>query len=175
MQKTINIKTLHFIIFGCIISQFMVNNTANAQSFLISSVGVIAGSSNNATALQFTSNANCINVQSGIAVFNGIRNSGVFELNCTVTQEFNKLGVKMFPNPTRSVSKVKLMNLPPLKDQFTVSVMTTGGIVLSNQTETGASLFQGILLNVSSLVSGSYILKVESSNYADAIKFIKAN
>jgi hypothetical protein len=67
------------------------------------------------------------------------------------------------------------MNTPPLNEEFSVNVLTTGGIMLSNRKETGASLFQGIMLDVSSLVSGSYIIKIESVNYADAIKFIKAN
>ena len=39
----------------------------------------------------------------------------------------------------------------------------------------GYSLFQGINLDVSALGSGTYVLKIESENYVDALKFIKAN
>jgi len=175
MQTEKNKILSRIVLVNCILSILFISTKLSAQGYMMSSVGLISGTSINSTYVQFTSNANCINVQSGLAVFNAIRNTGEFSTNCAVTQEFNKLGIKMYPNPAITTTRVKFMNKPPLNEEFSVNVLTTGGIMLSNRKETGASLFQGIMLDVSSLVSGSYIIKIESVNYADAIKFIKAN
>jgi len=72
-------------------------------------------------------------------------------------------------------TKVKFVNTPPLTESFNLSVWTTDGALLSIRKESGYNLFQGINLDVSALGSGSYVLKIESQNYVDALKFIKAN
>ena len=154
---------------------FFINTTIYAQGFMMSSVGNLATTSNNASAINFKSAANCIEVQSGIAVFNTTRNLGEFVVNCAIAKEFNALGLKMFPNPTKKSSIVKFINTPPLNDNFTVTVWTTDGTLISSRKETGYSLIQGITLDVTSLTSGTYLLKVESPLYLEAIKFIKAN
>jgi hypothetical protein len=41
--------------------------------------------------------------------------------------------------------------------------------------ETGYNIFQGINLDLGNIIAGSYVLKIESSNYVDAVKFIKSN
>ena len=151
------------------------NISVHAQSFMMSSVGIMPGTSSNVTALNYKSNANCIDVQSGIAVFNGTRNFGDFAINCAITQEFNQLGIKLFPNPVRTSTKVKFINTPPLTDNFSVSIWNTEGVMMSSIKESGYNIFQGIVLDASNLVAGSYVLKIESTKYVDALKFIKAN
>jgi hypothetical protein len=47
--------------------------------------------------------------------------------------------------------------------------------MISTSKETGYNLFQGMTMDLSRLVAGSYVLKIESNNFIDAIKFIKAN
>jgi hypothetical protein len=116
-----------------------------------------------------------LDVQSGIAVLNGIRSNGQFVTNCDVNVKFNTLGIKLFPNPVITSTKVKFINTPPFNENFNVTVWTMeGGIILSKK-ETGYSIFQGVIVDMGVLIAGSYILKIESANYADAIKFIKAN
>jgi hypothetical protein len=175
MQTQKNKIFTGIVLVKCILGILFISTKLSAQNYMMSSVGFISGTSSNASYVQFTSNANCVNVQSGLAVFNAIRNTGEFSINCAVTQDFNKLGIKLYPNPATTSTRVKFMSTPPLNEEFSVSVLTTGGIMLSNRKETGATLFQGIMLDVSSLVSGSYIIKIESVQYVDAIKFIKAN
>jgi len=38
-----------------------------------------------------------------------------------------------------------------------------------------AYLFQGLIIDLSNLQAGTYVLKLESDNFMDALKFIKAN
>jgi hypothetical protein len=49
------------------------------------------------------------------------------------------------------------------------------GVVLMQSVETGYNLFVGKSIDVSRLPAGSYIVKLESVHYVDAVQFIKAN
>jgi hypothetical protein len=148
---------------------------AQTGLFVMSSVGAMAGTSSNGLAINFNSIAACIDVQTGVAVLNGARGNGQFAINCEVTMKFNTLGIKMFPNPVNNATKVKLNNTPPLTETFNLTIWTTEGLLIKTQKESGYNLFQGLNMDLSALVAGTYILKVESVGYMDAIKFIKTN
>ena len=143
--------------------------------FVMSSVGSYAGTPSNGLAINFNSNAACIDVQTGVAVLNGARGNGQFAINCEVTMRFNSLGIKMFPNPVNNATKVKFKNTPPLNDVFNLTILTTEGMILRTQKETGYNLFQGLNMDLSGLIAGTYVLKIEAQAYMDAIKFIKTN
>ena len=150
---------------------------AQAQNgqFMMSSMGALPGTASSGLAIQFNSVGACIDVQTGIAVLNGTRGNGQFSINCEVTMKINSLGVRLFPNPVNHYTKVKLNNTPPLTETFNLSIWSTEGALIRTQKETGYNLFQGLNIDLSGLVNGSYILKMESPTYVDAIKFIKAN
>ena len=107
-------------------------NIANGQSILMSSMGILPGTTNNASAIMFKSNNNCIDVQTGLTLFNRSTGSGEFDINCIVAQQFNILGMKLFPNPVVSNAKLKLNNLPGSSQDFTVSVWDNQGKLISN-------------------------------------------
>ena len=157
---------LLFIVLKC--------SMAEAQ-IVMSSIGMMGNASSNISALNFKSITSCIDVQSGVAVLNGKRGNGQFAMNCEVTMKINSLGVRLFPNPVNHFSKIKLNNTPPLTETFSLSIWTTEGALIRSQKETGYNLFQGLNIDLSGLTNGAYILKIESQNYMDAIKFIKAN
>lgn len=143
--------------------------------FVMSSVGSYPGTASNGLAIQFNSVATCIDVQTGVAVLNGARGNGQFAINCEVTMKFNSLGIKMFPNPVNNATKVKFKNTPPLNEVFNLTILTTEGMLIRTLKETGYNLFQGLNIDLSALVAGTYVLKIESSAYMDAVKFIKTN
>lgn len=149
---------------------------ATAQNgFMMSSVGMMNGISSNSTAVQFKSIASCIDVQTGIAVLKGERANGEFAINCEVTLKFNSLGIKMYPNPVHTSAKIKLINTPPLTEIFNLSIWTSDGLLVTTRKETGYNLFQGLSIDLNNMNAGTYVLKIESTGYMDAIKFIKAN
>lgn len=174
----IRFKYIHTLLIVAFIILSFPNNT-HAQllsgSFIMSSVGGIQNISNNSMAVTFTSNAACLNVQNGSAVLTGERGTGIFAINCEVNTKFNALGIKLFPNPVAANTKVKFINIPPLNDQFSITVWSSQGEKISSGNATGYELYQGKLLNLGGLVSGSYIIQIESDKYRDALKFIKAN
>jgi hypothetical protein len=157
---------LLFIVLKC--------SMAEAQ-IVMSSIGMMGNASSTINALNFKSSTTCIDVQSGVAVLNGQRGNGQFTMNCEVTMKINSLGVRLFPNPVNHITKIKLNNTPPLTETFSLSIWTTEGALIRSQKETGYNLFQGLNIDLSGLTNGAYIFKIESQNYMDAIKFIKAN
>ena len=148
---------------------------AQSAAFMMSSVGAIANTTISSSAINFKSTAKCIDVQSGVAVLNGTRAHGQFAINCQVTMQYNTLGIKLFPNPVSSNTKVKFVNTPPLTETFNLSIWTAEGNLINTRKELGYNLFQGLTLDLGGLTSGTYVLKIESTQFVDAIKFIKAN
>ena len=144
-------------------------------AFIMSSVGGLNNMSNKSMAVTFSSSATCLNVQNGTAVLTGNRGTGSFAINCDVDTKFNTLGIRLYPNPVTTNTKVKFINTPPLADQFTISVWNSEGFKISSAKATGYEIFQGKAMDFSSLIAGSYIIQIESEKYRDALKFLKAN
>lgn len=140
----------------------------------VSSIGSIGGSVANVSAINFNSIATCIDIKSGITVLTGKRATGEFAINCEVSMKYNSLGVKMFPNPVQTQTKVKATNTPPLNETFNFTIISANGVVLSTRKETGYNLFQGLTIDLGNLQSGTYVLKIDSPKFVDVIKFIKA-
>jgi len=154
---------------------FIKLSTLVRAQIVMSSIGMMGNASSTISALNFKSSATCIDVQSGVAVLSGSRGNGEFAFSCEVVMNFNKLGIKLFPNPVNSNTRVKFINAPPLTEQFNLQVYTAEGQFISSKKESGYNLFQGIAIDLSKLTSGTYILKITSTGFVDAIKFIKAN
>ncbi len=144
-------------------------------TFIMSSVGGIENISNNSMAITFISSATCLNVQNGSAVLTGDRGTGNFVINCEVKNIFNSLGIKLYPNPVITTTKIKFINAPPFNDQFSISIWGSDGFKITSGKATGFELFQGVPLDFSMLHAGSYIIQIESDKYRDAFKFIKAD
>lgn len=152
------------------------NNVSSISSplFMISSIGSFANTFNNSPAIQFKSTAACIDVQSGIVIFNGERGSGQFSVDCEVAIKFNSLGVKLYPNPVVSTTKLQVINTPNITEIFKISIWTPEGLLVNIRKATSLNLTQGINIDVSELPVGTFILRIESAISLDAIKFIKS-
>jgi hypothetical protein len=169
-----NYKLLHVLALVAIYLCLGTNGVKAQAVFTMSSVGEFSGVSSVSSAVQFSSEASCIDIQSGIAVLEGERGTGSFAVNCEMPSSINTLGVSLYPNPANSFAKIKFVKTPPLTENFNVTVSRTDGVVMMVSKETGYSLFQGITLDVSRLTSGMYTVKIESPHYVDATQFIKA-
>ena len=158
---------------GSLFLFFVLN--VHGQNIMMSSVGVMNNTLSNATAVKIKSNTSCINVQSGIAVLNGTTGLGEFTVNCNVEKQFNTIGMSLFPNPARTLLRAKFNHSVSVTEIFNVGIWNTSGAIISSRKESGFSIYQGIMIDVSGLNAGTYILKMESSNFVEATKFIKAN
>lgn len=164
-------KTFSYLCFVLLLSA--ATKDGNTQSFMMSSIGAFDGTTAISNTIAFRSITECINVQTGLAVLRGIRNDGEFTINCKVDLEINQLALKMFPIPTLQNATVKLQKLPAYSDDFKITIWSLDGVNLLQRNEKGDNLHLGINLDLSKLPIGTYILKIESSKYIDAIKFIK--
>lgn len=147
--------------------------TGLSQQYLLSGMGFFPGILNNTTAINFKSNASCIDVESGIPVLNNTYNTGIFVINCKENQAYNSLGLKLFPIPVVTNAKARFTNTPPLHEMFKLTIWDVEGRLIMSSKETGYQIFQGVTLPLSNLTAGNYIFKIESSEYLDAIKFVK--
>lgn len=154
---------------------FITVHTSYAQQLTMSSMGSMGNTSGLSAAINFKSNSNCIDVQSGIAVLNGTKGFGAFVVNCEEKQQFNMLGLKLYPNPVRTSSKLKFTNTPPLTENFNITIWSTEGELVKTLKASGYTLFQGIIMDLSAITPGGYVLKIESTQYIEALKFIKTN
>jgi hypothetical protein len=154
---------------------FFYFSITKGQVYIFSSMGNFLNTSSNASAVNYTSKASCINLQSGIALLKMSPNTGEFAVNCTIDQKINTLGLQFYPNPVRFISKLKFTHTPPLHEIFTISIWNPEGYIIKTKQVTGYQIFQGLPLNVAELSAGNYILKVESLQFIESIKFIKVN
>jgi hypothetical protein len=152
----------------------MAKSQDNGGVFIMSSVGSIQNWSNNSMSVTFSSNLACLNIQNGIAILNSEKGTGLFEMNCKVDVKFNALGIQLFPNPVNNISKLKFLNKPLLIENFVITVWTADGFKLFNLKASADELLLGKNIDFSSLTSGSFVIQVESPNYIDALKFVKA-
>jgi hypothetical protein len=148
---------------------------AQKTAFIMSSMGNLAGTNNTGLAMNFKSDAGCLDVQNGLAVLSGVRGDGQFSMSCEVKMNYNTLGIKMYPNPVQNFTKVKFVNTPPLTEVFNLSIWSTDGVLVTTKKETGYNIFQGMTIDLTNIHAGTYVLKIESASFVDAIKFVKAN
>lgn len=64
--------------------------------------------------------------------------------------------------------------MPPLEENFAISIWNAEGTKLSSSKATGYELYQGKLIDFSALSTGAFVIQVESTIYKDALKFVKA-
>lgn len=173
-NRSILITLLSLLFFSNYTIGQATENNLGSPIFVMSSVGGFSNISSQSPSVQFKSTSNCLDIENGLAIFNGERANGQFTLNCEVNYKFNSLGIKLYPNPTINNSKLEVGNTPPISESFTVCIWTPEGQLISSKKETGYSLMQGLNIDASVLSYGTYILRIESSMSVDAIKFIKA-
>ncbi len=164
-----------YTITTCIGFSVLYANNCNAQQLTMSSMGMLNHTTNLSTAMNFKSTASCIDVQSGIANYSSKITYGEFAINCNVDQRFNTLGLRLFPNPVIANTKIKFSNTPPMNENFKLTICNAEGMIMRILNTNGYQLFQGYIVNLNNLTSGTYIIKIESPQFIEALKFIKIN
>lgn len=142
-------------------------------SYLISSIRLKSTIENNISPFQFKSTSNCIDVQTGINVLNTNNGKEDFVINCAINLNLNTLGLKFYPNPVVNNAKVKFIGTPTLKDLFNITIYSTTGELILSRKESGYTIYQGLVLNLSPLLAGTYFIQIESLYTLDLVKFIK--
>jgi hypothetical protein len=64
--------------------------------------------------------------------------------------------------------------LAPKSELFRISILSAEGFEVMARKEAGFTIFQGINIDLDNLIAGTYILKIESPHFMDAVKFVKS-
>jgi hypothetical protein len=64
--------------------------------------------------------------------------------------------------------------LPPKTELFRISILSAEGFEVMAGKESGVTIFQGVNIDLANLIAGTYILKIESPHFIDAVKFVKS-
>ena len=172
-QRIIITLFIGLLILSAFPKKAMSQSTENLGIMMSATTGM-AGVQSNSSAVMIQSSANCLDIKSGIAVISAIRGTGSFDVNCEVKQQFNTLGIKLYPNPVDNITRVKFVNTPPLTDEFSISLSDISGNKLNLGKQNGYSLYQGYNLDLSQVNAGSYFLQITSTNYLEIVKVIKS-
>lgn len=146
-----------------------------AQQIIMSSTNKMNQNTTLSTPIYFKSNNQCIDIQSGMAILNSNNKTGVFETNCIINHQFNALNMVLLPNVVNSTAFLKFKNKPDQTSVFNITIWNTEGLLIKTFYQTGIQIYDGIQLNMLSISPGGYILKAESLQNREALKFIKSN
>ena len=64
--------------------------------------------------------------------------------------------------------------LAPKSELFRISILSAEGFEVMARKESGFTIFQGVNIDLANLIAGTYILKIESPHFMDAVKFVKS-
>lgn len=153
--------------------QKAISQSKDGLGIIMSATTGMSGVQSNSGAIMIATSANCLDVKSGLAVISAIRGAGSFAINCELKQQFNTLGIKLYPNPIAQITRVKFINTPPLTDEFNISLSDISGNKVDLGKQNGYTLYQGYNLDLSQVIAGTYFLQITSANYLEIVKVIK--
>lgn len=146
---------------------------AQSISFQINSIGNTPNMTVSSLSFQLDHTANCLFVGNGLSIYQTKLSSTPFKLDCMVPINFEKLGLKIFPNPIGNRPKIQFLNKNLSNTLFNIRFYNVEGKQVLELNKTGFELSAGVILNTSSLFAGNYIIRVLSANSVDLIQVIK--
>ena len=57
---------------------------------------------------------------------------------------------------------------------FKLSILSAEGFEVMARKESGFTIFQGVNIDLVNLIAGTFILKIESPHFIDAVTFVKS-
>lgn len=124
-------------------------------------------------AISFNKSSDCVQINTGLGLYIGIKGNKEFNLNCINGPDNNLIELRLFPNPTQLQSTIQsstLLNNSPLLELAVIDAM---GRIVMRSNITSVNLYAGTSLNFSALPSGNYFLRIHSDNFHRVIPFIK--
>ena len=118
-----------------------------------------------------SSKSGCIEVETGLyASSDG--SYGEFSADCSF--EFQTLKIKLFPNPAKDYTNLQIVHPYTPKDiTYEITGYDLLGHQLFNLKKSEQSLYDGVKIDLSSLSSGAFFIKVASWNFNKTFKVIK--
>lgn len=120
-------------------------------------------------------NADCLRLNTGLAVYMAERGTGVFVLACKTNTETPDVEIKLFPNPVYTYARLVSMALLRQENHLTLTVLDAAGRIVLTLQRPADQLYAGISIELSRLGAGSYFLRIDGKEIHRVIPFIKVN
>jgi hypothetical protein len=124
-------------------------------------------------AISFNKSADCVQINTGLSIYIGVKGVKEFEINCIGNPANNLIELKLFPNPTQLQSTIKSSALLSNSPLLELTVIDALGRTVMVSTITSVSLYAGASLNFSAFPNGNYFLRIHSDSFQRVIPFIK--
>jgi hypothetical protein len=162
-----------------IISLLLLPVIISAQERLFYSVSATgrlsSGYSTSSLPVQFNKSNDCLQINSGMAVYTGTRGSQAFVMACRSSTNEPVIQLTLFPNPATTISKLISSALLRNEQSLTIAVIDVQGRVLFQLNRSPDQLLTGVSIDVQRLSAGSYFLKINGRSFYQVIPFIKMN
>lgn len=167
-------KRIFFLLIFCMMTLFV--SAQERLFYSVSTTGRLStGWSTSSLPVQFNKSNDCLQLNSGMVVYAGTRGTQSFVMTCRAVNNDSAIALAFFPNPTSSYSRLLSSSLLRNEQQLNISVIDVKGRVVIQQFRTAIDLFTGIIIDVQTLIPGSYFLHVKGRFYNEVIPFIKMN
>ena len=146
---------------------------AQSLSFQINSITSIPNMTISSLSFQLENSANCLTVSNGLSIYKPQKSTSVFKLGCIVPIEYDRYGLKVFPQPIGNYPRIQFVNPSAPNITFSIRCYNVLGRLVLEDSQTGIALSTGVTINTSLLPQGNYIIQVVSANSVDLIQVIK--
>ena len=157
-------------------------NTSVAQINMVYSIGCV-GNTNAKTpvysgAVAIDGKA-CFNLANGVNTYEQGK-SGLFTNNCEVIpsvieRNIIKLNLRVFPNPVVTTVTVKSLDVLQVSEALLVTVYDISGQLVKTTKTNFYELGKGVVMNLTGLANGVYVLRVASPTASAEFKLIKVD
>jgi hypothetical protein len=148
-----------------------------AQSISFSRVGSIGQLPNGvyaaSLATSFNNNVDCIKLNTGVTLFNGLLGRNEFLAACKSVIPNEELQFKLFPNPVVNNARLVASGIPSSAQTISVGVVDASGRLMMKLQLDAQILRTGYAINMSNLFSGNYFLRIHVGDLNHVIPFVK--
>lgn len=150
---------------------------SNAQSISFSRVGSIGqlslGGYASSLATSFNNSVDCIKLNTGVTLFNGLFGQNEFFSSCKPVVSVESLEFNLFPNPVINYTRLVASGIPSSLTTMSLVVVDALGRTILRTKLDSRVLRAGYVINASGFLSGNYFLRVYGDGLSRVIPFVK--
>ncbi len=104
-----------------------------------------------------------------------VSDHGIFLNECSVSEDYIKFSIQVFPNPATSYTIVKFKNKLQVEEKFDLNLFSSNGQLLKHYRTSQTELLQGYRLSTIDLREGVYFIQVLSNKINQIFRIITLN
>ena len=147
-----------------------------SSSFCIGAIGMLSsGNQAQSLAQSFNSKSACIQLNTGMQVYESVIGRLQFTLDCNTNTTSLPFLIRLYPNPVINYVRVDGEGTSGNDENITISIIDATGRLLYKTISNAPALRTGLSYYWGWLKAGNYFLKVDGTSTHQIIPFIKMN